>query len=54
MPYGITVKEVDVLCSRLAEKLNLPDDMIKLAFKELIKEDVLRIAKNALEGEGGE
>ncbi len=51
MPYGITIKEVDILCSRLAEKLSLPDDKVKLAFKEIIKEDVLRIAKHELEEE---
>ncbi len=54
MPYGITFKEVDLLCERLAEKLEIPDDKVKLAFKEIVREDVLRIAKNELEEDWNE
>jgi len=48
MPYGITFKELDILSERLAGKLNITDDKVKLAFKEIVKEDVKRIAKNEL------
>jgi len=50
LPYGITFKEIDILCNRLADKLDMPDDKIKLAFKEIVEEDVKRIAKNELGG----
>jgi hypothetical protein len=50
MPYGITYKEIDLLSERLATKLDIPDDKVKLAFKDIVREDVLKIARNEIEG----
>ncbi len=49
MPHGITFKEADKLCERLADKLNISEEKVKLAFREIIDEDVKRIAKNEIE-----
>lgn len=52
MPYGITYKELNLLCERLAGKLNISDEDVKIVFKEIIREDVARIAKNEIVKEG--
>lgn len=45
MPHGMSMKEYDVLCQRVADKLGVDHDKARQAFSEMVQEDVKRIAK---------
>lgn len=46
MPYGASTKEILLLCSRLADKLNIEKDEVVKALNEIVREDIARIAQN--------
>ena len=44
MPHGMTIKEADTMCVRLANKLSIEYAVVKKAFDEMVREDVKHIA----------
>ncbi len=51
MAFGLTFKATEILCKRLAHKLNLNYVDVCKAFEEINREEIMRIAKNEKEGE---
>ena len=51
IPHGMTYKNLQQLAERLAGKLNIDQVKIMAALKEVVREDVLRVAKNEPRGE---
>ncbi len=51
--HAMTLKNYEELSKRLSEKLNIPVEEVFKALKEITREDVLRIAKNAPEEQEG-
>jgi len=47
----MTVTDIEKLTARLADKLNIDFGRIHDALKEIVREDVLKIARNTPEGE---
>ncbi len=50
IPFAMTIKNLEQLAARLAAKLNIDTVKVINALKEIVREDVLKIAKNAPEG----
>jgi len=49
MPYGMTVKLMEEFSVRLSVKLGKTTEEVITAMKEIVREDVARIAKNEIE-----
>jgi len=46
VPHGMTFKNLQELAERMADKLDIDQVKIMAALKEVVREDVLRVAKN--------
>ena len=46
----MTIDNLEQLAARLADKLNIDTKTVIDALKEIVREDVLKVAKNEVEG----
>ncbi len=49
IPHGMSIANIEQLAARLAAKLNIDTVKVINALREIVREDVLKIAKNAPE-----
>ena len=51
IPFGMTTTNTKRFAERLADKLNIAAEEVEAALMAIVREDVLRIAKNEPRGE---
>jgi hypothetical protein len=53
IPFGMTTKSQQQFAERLADKLNIAAEEVEAALMAIVREDVLRIARNDVGGRHG-